>query len=95
MSSPRTGQYGRMVPESCSLRGHPDLQRAMTSEQVGSMCCGVRYLCSQSALAGRRETMLATKSSLRLSSSMCVLSGAATGALESVSAVYKCLPQHA
>ena len=92
VSSPHTDQYGRMVPESWSLRGHPDLHRAMSSEQVGSFCCAERCLCRQSALAGSSETISATKNSVRQSSSTCVLSGATMGALESVSAVYRCLP---
>ena len=46
--SPHTGQYDKMFPESCSLRGHPDFQRAMSSAQVGSLCCAVRYLCIHS-----------------------------------------------
>ena len=46
----------------------------------------------QSVFAGSSETISATKSSVRRSSSMCVLSGATMGALESISAVYRCLP---
>ena len=63
------------------------LCRTMSSAQVGLLCCAVRCLCKQSALAAWSDTALATKRSVRLSSARCVLSGVATGALESVSAV--------
>ena len=87
VSSPHTGQYGKMDSGSWSLRGHPDLQRTRSFAQVGSLCYAVRYLRKQSALSGRIDTTLATKHSVRLLSARCVLSGVATGALESVSAL--------
>ena len=91
-SSPHTGQCGEMFPRSWSLRSHPDFQRAMSSAQVGSLCCAVRYLCRHSALAGRRETTSATNHSMWLSSAAYVLSGVAIGALETASAVCRCVP---
>ena len=90
--SPLTGQYEKIILESWSLWGHPDLQRTMSSIQVGSLCCAVWYLCKVSALDRSRETTSATNHSVWLSYAACVQSGVATGALESATAVCRCLP---
>ena len=92
VSSLYTGQYGKMFPESGSLQGHCDFQRPMSSAQVESLYYAVRYLCGHFALAGSRKTISAINHSVWLSSAACVLSGIATGVLESASAVCRNLP---